>query len=79
MEQTEVGLATVEFTAEGRSDPLLSGFGDAMQTFQWHSAEVKDTPSGTVVLARNQACPIQADRYRNHNTISLRGNARNRI
>jgi GMP synthase-like glutamine amidotransferase len=63
MDRPEVGLADVEFTSEGLEDPVLSGFGGTMQTFQWHGAEVKELPPGTVVLARNQACAIQAVRY----------------
>ncbi|MFO1108087.1 MAG: type 1 glutamine amidotransferase [Bradyrhizobium sp.] len=66
MSRPEVGLADVEFTAEGRKDPLLSGLGKSMQTFQWHGAEVKKLPPGMVVLAQNAASPIQAIRYGEH-------------
>lgn len=66
MTRPEVGLADVEMTAEGRSDPLLSGLGGTMRTFQWHGAEIKQAPAGTVVLAANAACPMQAVRYGRH-------------
>jgi GMP synthase-like glutamine amidotransferase len=66
MNRPEVGLADVELTPEGRRDPLLSGFGDVMQTFQWHGAEIAELPANAVVLARNQACAIQAIRWGQH-------------
>ncbi|WP_119168148.1 type 1 glutamine amidotransferase [Algihabitans albus] len=58
----EVGLAPVEFTDAGKTDLLFSGFGDGMETFQWHGAEVTDLPPGSEVLARNAACAVQAFR-----------------
>lgn len=66
MDRPEVGLADVEFTPEGRKDALFAGLGEAMQTFQWHGAEIKEVPSGAVVLARNSACATQAIRYGDH-------------
>lgn len=58
----EVGLTPVEFTDAGKADPLFSGFGDGMETFQWHGAEVTGLPPGSEVLARNSACAVQAFR-----------------
>lgn len=66
MDRPEVGLADVELTPEGLRDPLLSGLGGTLQTFQWHGAEVTEMPAKAVVLARNPACAIQAVRYGNH-------------
>ncbi|NEU99591.1 type 1 glutamine amidotransferase [Bradyrhizobium uaiense] len=66
MQRPEVGLAKVELTAEGHSDPLFDGFGGTMQTFQWHGAEVIDMPAGAVVLAHNDACAVQAIRWGRH-------------
>ncbi|WP_448045096.1 type 1 glutamine amidotransferase [Bradyrhizobium liaoningense] len=66
MDRPEVGLADVELTPEGLRDPLLSGLGGTMQTFQWHGAEVKEVLPGALVLARNPACAIQAIRYGDH-------------
>lgn len=34
-----------------------------MQTFQWHGAEVAALPAGAEVLARNEACAVQAFRF----------------
>lgn len=64
--QPEVGLAPVTFTPAGRRDPLLAGFGDGMETFQWHSAEVSRLPPSAEVLALNAACPVQALRVGRH-------------
>ncbi|MBL9072525.1 type 1 glutamine amidotransferase [Tabrizicola sp.] len=56
----EVGVTATGLTVEGRSDPLLAGFGDEVQAFQWHGAEVQRLPEGGVTLAGNAACPVQA-------------------
>ena len=66
MSRPEVGLADIEITLEGRRDPLFSGFGASMQTFQWHGAEITDLPTDAVVLARNAACSVQAIRWGEH-------------
>ena len=62
----EVGLAEVELTAAGRADRLLAGFAPRVETFQWHGAEVKILPDSAVVLAGNEACPVQAMRMGPH-------------
>ncbi|QOF69812.1 type 1 glutamine amidotransferase [Aminobacter sp. SR38] len=62
MKAPEVGLATVELTKTGRSDRLFSGVDPAIETLQWHGAEVSGLPLGGEVLAANAACPIQAMR-----------------
>lgn len=59
----EVGLTPVELTAEGRRDPLFSGFEATIETFQWHGAEVADAPEGATVLASSAACGVQAMRW----------------
>ncbi|MBF1166033.1 MAG: type 1 glutamine amidotransferase [Dechloromonas agitata] len=59
----EVGLARVTLTSEGLAAPLLKGFPEEIETFQWHGAEVSRMPEGAVVLARNPACPSQAFRW----------------
>jgi GMP synthase-like glutamine amidotransferase len=66
MDRPEVGLADVELTSEGLNDPMLSGVGRCMRTFQWHGAEVKELPSKAKILARNPACAVQAIRYGEH-------------
>jgi len=60
---SEVGPGQVSLTPEGLADLLLDGFGDGMDVFQWHSAEVKEMPQGAVHLAENDACSVQAFRY----------------
>ena len=59
----EVGLARVTLTPEGLIAPLLGGFPEEFETFQWHGAEVSLAPAGAVILAQNAACPIQAFRW----------------
>lgn len=63
----EVGFTRVSFTKSGKSDPFLAGFGAGfragMDTFQWHSAEVRSLPRRAKALAFNPACAVQAFRY----------------
>ena len=66
MTRPEVGLADVALTPAGRSDPLLSGFGPTVETFQWHGAEVSRLPDHATILAANAACPVQAMRWGDH-------------
>lgn len=58
----EVGIMTVERTAEGRSDPLLRDLADPMTVLQWHGAEVTRLPEGATLLASSRACTVQAFR-----------------
>jgi GMP synthase-like glutamine amidotransferase len=62
MAKSEVGLGNVTLTPAGQADPLLAPFAPQMTTFQWHGAEVQQLPPDTVILAANQACPVQAIR-----------------
>ncbi|WP_395449676.1 type 1 glutamine amidotransferase [Aminobacter sp. UC22_36] len=62
MSAPEVGLASVELTAAGRADRLFAGVDPAIETLQWHGAEVSELPQGGEILAANAACPIQAMR-----------------
>ena len=66
MARPEVGLAEVELAPDGRRDPLLAGFGPAIDTFQWHGAEISTIPAGARILAGNAACPVQAIRWGKH-------------
>ncbi|MEL5878812.1 type 1 glutamine amidotransferase [Cereibacter sphaeroides] len=66
MDAPEVGLAPVDLTPDGRADPLFSGFGRALETFQWHGAAITALPDGATVLAANPACPTQAIRWGRH-------------
>lgn len=47
----EVGIMTIQKTAEGQLDPVLSGVGDTTTVLQWHGAEVLAAPPGRTVLA----------------------------
>ncbi|MBB5049132.1 GMP synthase-like glutamine amidotransferase [Rhodopseudomonas rhenobacensis] len=58
----EVGLGRVELTAAGFADPLFGSFSNPVETFQWHAAEVSRLPEGGELLARNDACAVQAFR-----------------
>ena len=58
----EAGVHRVAATPAGRADALVGPLGDEWPTLQWHGAEVTEAPPGTVVLAANQACAIQAMR-----------------
>lgn len=59
----EIGVMTVSKTEAGRRDALLQGLSDPLMVLQWHGAEVTDLPLKTTVLARSEACAIQAFRY----------------
>jgi GMP synthase-like glutamine amidotransferase len=63
---SEHGLTRVSKTEEGARDPLLRGASDPFTALQWHGAEVVALPDGAAVLARNEACAIQAFRYGSH-------------
>ena len=60
---SERGLTRVSKTEEGARDPLLRAVSDPFTALQWHGAEVVALPEGSAVLARNEACAIQAFRY----------------
>lgn len=66
MAPPEVGMATISLTAAGLDDPLFAGLPRDVDTFQWHGAEVSRLPEGAVVLAANDACPVQAMRWGRH-------------
>jgi GMP synthase-like glutamine amidotransferase len=59
----ERGLTRVTKTDEGERDPLLREVSNPFIALQWHGAEVVALPKGAAVLARNEACAVQAFRY----------------
>ncbi len=59
----EIGVMTVSKTEAGLSDALLEGLPDPLKVLQWHGAEVTDLPDTATVLARSEACAIQAFRF----------------
>ena len=62
MRSPEVGLMDVALTEEGRADPIFAGIPPAIGTLQWHGAEISAPPKDAVVLASNDACPVQVIR-----------------
>lgn len=62
----EIGVMTISKTQAGLDDALLEGVPDPLKVLQWHGAEVKDLPDTATVLARSEACAIQAFRYGDH-------------
>ena len=62
----EVGIVYISLTQAGRNDPLMAGVPILSRVLQWHGAEVSRLPSGAVVLAKNDACAIQALRVGKH-------------
>jgi GMP synthase-like glutamine amidotransferase len=62
----EVGLLDIELTAAGRGDPLFEGVPARMKVLQWHSVRVAQPPEDAVVLARSEACAVQAMRVGRH-------------
>jgi len=66
MVRPEVGITDLRLTPAGSSDPLFGALTQPMTCVQWHGAEVKRLPEHTVVLAENDACPVQAMRIHDH-------------
>ena len=58
----EIGVLEVELTTEGKADALFTGTPDTQKCLQWHSVRVAQAPEGAIVLAKSDACPIQAMR-----------------
>jgi GMP synthase-like glutamine amidotransferase len=63
MLRPEVGLTHVRLTKTGQRDPVLAGFDERLEAFQWHGAEIRTLPEGAEVLASNPACAVQAFRW----------------
>jgi GMP synthase-like glutamine amidotransferase len=60
MPAAEVGVLTVELSAEGRSNAVLRGMAARQSCLQWHGAEVRVLPPGACILASSPACAVQA-------------------
>jgi GMP synthase (glutamine-hydrolysing) len=58
----EIGLLSVDLTAEAAADPVFAGLPRVLPTFQWHG-DTFDLPDGAVRLARSAAYPNQAFRW----------------
>lgn len=58
----EIGWFNIELTAVGTQDPLFSGLPRVMEVYQWHG-DMCVPPTGAVLLATAERCPVQAFRY----------------
>lgn len=54
-----VGCTAVSITAEGKRDPLLSGFPDKITVLKGHKEACDTLPAGASLLVTGAACPIQ--------------------
>lgn len=63
----EPASATViRTTAEGDADPVFGPSGPALTVFTAHKESAAAVPPGAVLLATNDACPVQAYRVGSH-------------
>ena len=53
-------------TEEGATDPVFGPSGSALTVFTAHKESAARTPSGAVLLATNEVCPVQAYRVGTH-------------
>ena len=60
MEEPEIGVVKIARTPEGRADPVFGELFDTMLGLQWHRAAVDQLPEGSVSLAGNEHCTVQA-------------------
>lgn len=61
-----VGGTDITLTDAGRSDPLLKGLPDTIRVLCGHKEACDEVPPGTVLLASNEACPVQMFRLKNN-------------
>ncbi|MFD5213269.1 GMP synthase [Microbacterium sp. NPDC058345] len=61
-----VQAARLRVTAEGARDPLFGPSGPSLSVFTAHKEAAAETPPGAVLLATNDACPVQAYRVGEH-------------
>ncbi len=54
-----VGGVPVTLTDEGKSDALLTGFPDQIKVLLGHKEACDEIPSGSTLLLRGDACPVQ--------------------
>jgi GMP synthase (glutamine-hydrolysing) len=58
----EFGFFSVELTAEGENDPVVSALPEKFEAFHWHQ-DMPGLPKGASCLARSEGCPHQAVRF----------------
>ncbi|WP_203581725.1 glutamine amidotransferase-related protein [Microbacterium hibisci] len=58
----DTGPVAVELTPQAAADPLFGGLADRFTALTAHKEGTGELPSGAVLLARNDGCPVQAYR-----------------
>lgn len=58
----ETGPTTITLTDDGEGDPVLGGLATSFAALTAHKEGSRDVPPGAVLLATNEACPVQAYR-----------------
>lgn len=61
-----VGGATIHLTPEGNRDRLLRDFPESFRVLLGHKEACDSTPPGAVLLAGNEACPVQMFRVKDN-------------
>jgi len=59
---SELGVATIRLTDEGKRDPLFAGMPAEFPAISGHNDSVGHAPEGFVLLASGDRCPVQAMR-----------------
>lgn len=54
----------ISLTEEGKQDPLLEGLPDTFRVLLGHKEACDSVPPGSVLLATNEACPVQMFRVK---------------
>lgn len=58
----DTGPVAVQLTKQASSDPLFGGLANRFTALTAHKEGTESLPSGAVLLARNDGCPVQAYR-----------------
>lgn len=62
MARPEVGVGDIELTVAAARDPLFARMPRRPRVLHWHGSEVLEPPPESTVLARSDACAVQAMR-----------------
>lgn len=61
-----VSAVTITLTDEGRRDPVFGAAAESFQAFLGHKEAVATLPTGAILLATGEACPVQGFRIGHH-------------
>lgn len=61
-----VSAVTITLTDQGRRDPVFGAAAESFQAFLGHKEAVATLPTGAVLLATGDACPVQGFRIGHH-------------